>query len=182
MRRFLDGLGRWNSLLWLGAGLLLTFGVGPAIFSPPVVAEVGRRHAGVVAQAVLHRYFTAQWVAALIACMAAFLGAVEGWRWPRLARPLAALLLAVATVTLFWVEPRMLQLNARRYNEAIPLSEREDAAAEFRRSHGMSQAANLLLLLGVALHAAQQRRRGAGGEEDGPESGRAAIQPAPPGS
>lgn len=152
MRAWFSLIGRWNTAIWLGSGLFLTFGVGPAIFSRTVDRQVGRRNAGLVAQEVVKRFLYSQVGFAAVACLTICAGR-DRYNPPVSRRTLlatAVTLLALASYAAFLVEPDLRALNQRRYDETAPKPYREAAGARFRRLHGAAQAANLLILIGVA--------------------------------
>jgi Domain of unknown function (DUF4149) len=148
---------RIATLVWLGAGLMLSFLVGPAIFSEGVTAAIGRRAAGAVAQAVLHRYFLTQIGFAAFVCVAAFVADASTFKRPRVARIMTGTLLAMALIASLWFEPMVKGLADLKYSETATPAAREHATHAFGLWHGISQAANLLTILLLAAHAAHGR-------------------------
>lgn len=153
---FLRWLVAVNAALWLGAGVFLTFGVGPAIFSQGVGELVTRQQAGAVAQAILVRYFAAQLLWAGVAVIASCRAVSWGWRYPRIALPNGLGLMALVLVANFWLQPRLHELNQRRYTPSLAAEERESVGRQFGKLHGLSQIGNLLVLCGVLFHGWQQ--------------------------
>ncbi len=154
--------------IWLGASVFLTFFVGPALFSPEVLRVIPKYHAGRVAQIVLGQFFWLQ-----LACgSAAILISLVGWAYGGTRqRPWATLMLlgAVAVVLLAGrtLQPRMERWHAIQYAPNTSLEQKTTAQQSFRRLHGVSQVANLAVMIGVALYFLQltrpTQRRGLGG-------------------
>ena len=156
MRNLLRIIFCLNVALWLGAGLFLTSVVGPTLFSGELSQQITRRQAGIIAQAILARYFAAQLVAASVALAGAFLARNLGWKWPRFALPVALLLLTLVTVANFGLQPKMLAWNERRYAASPGSMEEQTAKKQFGLLHGLAQLGNLIVLAGVAFHGSQQ--------------------------
>lgn len=145
-----------NAATWLGAGLFLTLVVGPTLFSHELAQSITRRQAGMIAQVILARYFTAQLVTATVALAGAAFARTLGWRWPRMAMPVTGLLLILVVVAAWVVQPEMHAWTERRY-AAMPGSiEEQTAQKKFGQLHGLAQLGNLIVLMGVAFHGLQQ--------------------------
>ncbi len=145
-----------NTAIWLGAGLFLTLVVGPTLFSAELSQVITRRQAGTVAQAILARYFAAQLVSASVALAGAILARTLGWKWPRLAVPVAVLLVILVAVAGFGLQPKMHAWNERRYAATPGSTEEQTAKKQFGLLHGFAQLGNLIVLVGVAFHGTQQ--------------------------
>lgn len=145
-----------NTAIWLGAGLFLTLVVGPILFSHELAQSITRRQAGMIAQVILARYFTAQLVTATVALAGGAFARTLGWRWPQLALPVTGLLLILVVVAGLVVQPKMHDWTERRY-AAMPGSiEEQTAQKKFGQLHGLAQLGNLIVLMGVAFHGIQQ--------------------------
>lgn len=140
-----------NAGVWFGAGLFLTAVVGPNFFSPAVTELVGRQNAGLIAQSVLAKYFVLQLV-----CTALALGLQwrcgSGGRWAQGSRWGLVVVLGVVCAGGFWLQPKLVKLNRQRYATSTPAEERTVLARQFGKWHGVSQAGNLLVLIGAFAH------------------------------
>lgn len=140
-----------NSSVWFGAGLFLTAVVGPNFFSPAVTELVGRQNAGLIAQSVLAKYFVLQLI-----CSALALGlhwrCGGGGRWARGSRLGLVAVLMLVCVGGFWLQPKLVELNRQRYATGTSAEERAVLARHFGMWHGVSQAGNLLVLIGAFAH------------------------------
>jgi hypothetical protein len=145
--------------VWLGASVFLTFFVGPALFSPEVLRVIPKYHAGRVAQVILGQFFWLQ-----LACgSAAILVSLMGWAyggtrqrpWSTLMLLGAVLVVLVAGRTL---PPRMERWHAIQYAPNTTPAEKTAAQKSFRRLHGVSQVANLAVMIGVTLYFLQLTR------------------------
>lgn len=149
MQRTLRILGTVNAGVWFGSGLFLTAVVGPSFFSPAVTELVGRQNAGLIAQAILAKYFVLQLV-----CVAAAIGLlvarVRTWRCRHLGW-LAAIAAIVVTGG-FWLQPKLIELNRTRYAATTTPGQKEVVAKEFGKWHGISQAGNIVVLAGALTH------------------------------
>jgi hypothetical protein len=161
---FLRLLGIFNAALWLGAALFFTFGVGPVFFQPDVKKVAGEAQAGIIAMLVLERYFLLHIVCATIAILQQLAEWVYfGRTLHRLTLILLACLAGFGLLAEFGLHPRMQRLHETKYaylktpqgyarNDAVTPPQRARAATSFRIWHGVSQAANLLVLAGIAVH------------------------------
>jgi Domain of unknown function (DUF4149) len=162
MQRTLRILGTVNAGVWFGSGLFLTAVVGPTFFSPAVTELVGRQNAGLIAQAILAKYFVLQLV-----CVAAAIGLlvarVRTWRCRHLGW-LAAIAAIVVTGG-FWLQPKLIELNRTRYATTSP-EQKEVVAKEFGKWHGISQAGNIVVLAGALAHLLVFAQRPKGAAEE----------------
>lgn len=153
---------------WFGASIFLTFFVGPALFSPEVLGVIPKYHAGRVAQVILGQFFWLQLTCGSVALLISLFGWVLGGTRQR---PWATvLLLALVSVVLVLgqtLPPRMERWHAIQYAPNTTPLQKSEAQGAFRRLHGLSQVANLAVMLGVALYFFQlgqsTQRRGLGG-------------------
>lgn len=142
--------------LWLGASVFLTFGVGPAIFSRDVLELIPRYHAGRVAQLLLERFFWFQLGCGAAAALLLLADWAYASRAPR--RWTLGLLAGLIGLVLLggsWMQPRLKNLHAVMYAPDVGPDEKAAAASQFGRWHGVSQAANLVVLIGVAVYFVQ---------------------------
>ena len=140
---------------WFGASVFLTFGAGPAFFSPTMLELVPRETAGRVAQLVLSRYFLLIEACGLLAlgCWVVEFLATDALERPSLRRRgvLLALLFGLALAGGFGLQPHLKALNQTRYAKDSTESLRESARRQFGAWHGVSQAMNLVVLAGVGV-------------------------------
>jgi MFS family permease len=139
-----------NAGLWFGAGAFLTAVVGPNFFSPAVTDLVGRQNAGLIAQSVLAKYFVLQLACAALAAALLF-AQVRSLRCRHLVVLLG--LLGVVALGGAWIQPKLVGLNRQRY-ASTSQEEKERLGKEFGKWHGVSQAGNLLVLVGSLVHLA----------------------------
>jgi hypothetical protein len=136
--------------LWLGTGIGVAFVAIPVVFGAPIKNTLPPGEAGRVAQAILLRLF--QWQVGF-AGLAGLLYGIETLRDPVTAGRLRAWLLpplcAMALVALAWVHPMLARIHAERYQLGTPEPRRRELAARFGVWHGVSQAGNLMILVGV---------------------------------
>jgi hypothetical protein len=151
MQRLLRILATVNAGVWFGSGLFLTAVVGPTFFSQPVTDLVGRHHAGLIAQAVLAKFFWLQLVCAAIA-----VGYLLYRTGSFNCRHLIGLVFVFAIVVAggFWLQPKLIALNRERYDANTAEDRRTVVAREFGKWHGISQVGNLIVLLGSLSHLA----------------------------
>ena len=145
--------------VWLGASIFLTFFVGPALFSPEVLQVIPKYHAGRVAQVILGRFFWLQLACGSVALLISLIGwAYGGVRQ----RPWATMvLLGIVSVVMVLgqtLPPRMERWHAIQYAPNTTPIQKGEAQASFRRLHGVSQVANLVVLIGVTLYFLQLTR------------------------
>jgi hypothetical protein len=150
MHRVAHWLALLNAGIWTGAGLFLTAAVGPTFFQPAVTDLIGREKAGLIAQLVLAKYFTLQTVCSSAAVLLHM--ARPGGLAAR--RHLIALLglLVLTQIGGFWLQPKLKALNQERYAPEVSAGRRTEVIATFRRLHGVSQAGNLLVVIGSLIH------------------------------
>lgn len=156
MNRFFSHWVFLSVVLWLGGGVFLTVVVGPTVFSSEVSEVINRHQAGLVAQAILDRYFVFQLIFAAIAFMGSIRARSWGWKWPSLAVPLSAGLLLLVLGSRLVLQPRMREWSEIRYSPSRSKVEQEDARVRFGQWHGIAQLGNLLVLSGVLLLLWQQ--------------------------
>ena len=145
-------IGVANAALWFGATLFLTFFAGPAFFSQPMLEALQHRYyAGLAAQVVLERYFLLHYLCVSIA-LAHLIGEwlYLGRRIPRFMLGLWAVLLALILFGGLYVQPRLQELHQEMYYGQTT-TDQTAAAHTFRTWHGISQVANLVVMLGVTI-------------------------------
>ena len=139
--------------VWLGATVFLTFGAGPAFFSPAMLEVMPRYHAGRAAQVVQESFFSFQLVCSWLAALLLIVDWASTGRLPqRWVLGLLALLLGLVLVGGTLIQPRLRGLHAIMYAPNTTLVQKEQAGTRFRRWHGVSQVGNLLVLVGVVIY------------------------------
>ena len=159
---FLRFVGTANAAVWFGAAVFFTLAAGPAIFSSDVQKLFGdtwfRFYAGGVALAVLKRYFILQYVCGIIALLHLWAEWLYlGRKASRVTLSLAVVLLALALFGGFGLMPKMRALRQTIYGTA-PVEQKEVAKRAFGAWHGISQTANLFIIIGLAVYLARVTR------------------------
>ncbi len=157
-------IGVMNAALWFGAGIFFTFVAAPALFSRPIKDLFGPETAGVafaglIAQALLERYFVLQYICASVA----LLQQVAEWLYlgKALQRASLGLLLGVFSLGLvngLGLQPKLKNLHSIRFSaelyhrELYSPAQKEQATQSFRSWHHLAVAINLLQLGGLTLY------------------------------
>src|SRR5436190_8946410 len=104
---FLRFIGIVNAAVWFGAALFFSFGIAPAFFTPEMKRLFGDFYCGLIAQAVLERYFVLHY------CCGALALVHQLAEWVYLGKALQrftfGLLLAILTLSLtggLWFQPK----------------------------------------------------------------------------
>jgi len=153
---FLRCIGLLNVAIWFGAGIFLTFGVGPAIFSEKMqklLQVYYPSYSGLIAQMVIARYFTLSIVCGIVAIIHLlaeqfYFGRAPQKRW----LSLLVGLLALSLIEGCWLQPKLKDWNTQKYDAKVPSQIRETASRSFEVWHGISQAANVLMLIGLGFY------------------------------
>ncbi len=146
-------LALFNAAVWLGATVFFTFAAGPTFFGPEVSAFLPAPYRARVAELVIARLFTLQQVCGGVAVTLLVLECVRAGRWVRRWHlGLAGALLGLSLLAGNALAPHMHRLQQVRYAPESSEADRAAATAAFRRWHGFSQAMNLLVLAGLAVH------------------------------
>lgn len=154
MISFLRFLGVLNVAVWLGAAVFVTFFGGPTFFSDRMIHALAdqRYYAGAAAQVFLSRYFLLHYICGVLAVI--HLLAEWSYLGRQLTRITLGLLAIIIGLVLFggvWMQPKLHDLHQTKYRSAV--AEEHDAAAKtFRAWHGASQAANLVVNMGLLLY------------------------------
>jgi hypothetical protein len=153
---FLRCIGVLNAAIWFGAGIFFTFFVGPAIFSTDMqglLQAYFKPYSGLIAQMVVARYFKLSMICGIVAiihllAVQFYFGRAPQKRWLSLLVALLALSLLGGCL----LEPKMNTWHKLRYDANTPPQARETATHSFQVWHGISQAANLLMLVGLGFY------------------------------
>jgi hypothetical protein len=153
---FLRCIGLLNAAVWFGAGVFFTFLGGPALFSADMKALLEKfypYYSGAIAQMVIARYFKLEIICATIALLhflaeQFYFGRAPQKRWLSLLIGLFALSLIGG----YWLQPKLKALHTTKYAVNAPQANREAASESFKMWHGISQVANLLMLVGLGFY------------------------------
>lgn len=143
-----------NAAVWLGGSVFFTFVAGPAFFSPELEFILPKPENGIAA-----RYLIGKFTAFQIACACiALITMVLGWRWNvRRFQKMQALVLGAVILLIVcgmvFLTPKLDALHQLKYADYFGLTAspevQENAATQFGPLHGLSQAGNLLVLIGL---------------------------------
>ncbi len=147
-----------NAAIWFGASIFLVVALG-AIFSPEIV-EVFRKngdttkyYTGAVAMAVFHRYFVLQYICGIIAILHLVAEKLYlGRALPRLGIGLVGLLLFMALVGGWGVQPRIEKLRADKYANNVTAEQRAKAEHSLDTLHAVSVCINVFAMAGLLVH------------------------------
>ena len=153
---FLRCIGLLNAAIWFGAGIFFTFFVGPAIFSTEMekyLQQYFKSYSGLIAQMMIARYFKLSIVCGIVAIIHLlaeqfYFGRAPQKRW-------MSLLVGLLTLSVLGgciLQPKMNRWHKDRYDAKTPPETRETATHSFQVWHGISQAANLVMLLGLGFY------------------------------
>jgi hypothetical protein len=150
-------MGMLNAALWLGAAVFCTMGVLPAINSQRMLDLLGPAYfpylSGAITRVLIVRLFYWQIAGALIAWAHLvlewlYLGRTPRRRWVGL----LTLLFSLSLITALWLNPRLTRLQRTQYALNAKPEDRVGASKNFRLWDGVFQAANVVLIGGVAVY------------------------------
>ena len=151
MHKILRFIGVINAAVWLGSAVFVTVGL-PVVFSKEVGLYVQKPLVGIVAENILARYTVVQYCCAGIALLHLFAEHVLlGKALGRKTLLLLSALLTVALLNGLWLQPKMRDLHKTKYWGTLEQA-RVDADRNFRRLHGVSQPANLLVVAALVIY------------------------------
>lgn len=151
MAKLLRFIGIINAAVWLGSAVFVTIGL-PVVFSPEIGRYIQRPYVGIVAENIIGRYTVVQYWCAGIALVLLFAGKVLlGRRVSGLVLTIVVVLSALALASGLWLQPKMNHLHYVKYWGTLQ-TDREEADKSFRRFHGGSQTANLLVIVGLVIY------------------------------
>jgi hypothetical protein len=146
--------------VWFGSTIFFTFFAGPAFFTEEMKRLFPPPYNGAIAELVISRYFVLHYVCGLLAL--AHLGAewmYSGKVPPRLTVWLVGAVLGLSLLGGLGIQPKLKELQrvkyADHYRHPATAPQREAAAKSFSLWHGVSQAANLVMLLSLWLYLAR---------------------------
>ena len=155
-------VGIFNAAIWLGGAVFFSFLAGNTFFQPEVVNYVPPPYNGLVAQAVMERYFLLHYICGIIALIQLTTEWLySGSEFPCLSAALAAVLLCLALGGGKWISPRLNELFQVKYSfrlktegkspmiensSEFTATEIQEAKRDFALLHGVSMSVNLLML------------------------------------
>jgi hypothetical protein len=144
-------VGILNAAVWCGSAIFLTIGL-PAIFTQDLIKPLTAAGVGLVAEAVVARFFIVQYCCGTIglAHLAAewLYAGRSPWRW---SLGLLIALLALALAGGFVAQPKMRSLHHDKYF-GLTAARQAQAAREFALWHGASEALNVLVIAGLIVY------------------------------
>ena len=159
---FLRFIGIFNAAVWVGGSVFFSFLAGSVFFTPEVKQFTPPPYNGLVAQAMLERFFLLHYICGGVA-LGHLLAEWLGKRGPFPRRPIVYLgiLLGLALLGGKWISPKLTVLHQQKYEYQIktegppPMIEpkaysnavRQDAKLKFSIWHGISQTVNLIILI-----------------------------------
>jgi hypothetical protein len=144
-----------NAAVWLGAMVLFTAILGPALFSPEVKILVGRSEwlPGAIAQILIERYMLLQqWCAIIALVHLIFDWLYTGKLFAKSSIFILLICLGIGLGGTRLLAPEMKKLHLIKYAPQSAAADRERANRNFRILHGTSQVTNLLALCGVLFY------------------------------
>lgn len=154
MLSFLRFFGVTVAAVWFGSTVFFTFFAGPAFFTDEMKKLFPPPYNGAIAELVMGRYFILHYVCGLLSL--AHLGAewmYSGKVPPRLTVWLVGCVLGLSLLGGVWLQPKLKELQrikyADHYRYTATVQQREVATRSFGTWHGVSQAANLFMLLAL---------------------------------
>jgi hypothetical protein len=151
MSKFLRFVGIINAAIWLGSAVFVTVGL-PVLFGPEVGKFIPHPQVGIAAENLLARYTVVQyWCAGIAIIHLLAENFLSGRVLLRKTLLLWAALTVFALLSGFWLQPKMTHLHYVKYWGTVQ-SARTEADVSFGRLHGGSQAANLLVIVGLVIY------------------------------
>ena len=151
MAKLLRIIGTLNAAVWFGSAVFVTVGL-PVVFSAEVGRFVQRPYVGIVAENILARYTIVQYWCAGIALFHFFASPLLlGRRLSKLVLSILLILTSFALVSGLWLQPKMAHLHYVKYWGTVT-ADKVEADRSFRAFHGCSQAANLLVIIGLVIY------------------------------
>jgi hypothetical protein len=151
MSKILRFVGIINAAVWLGSAVFVTVGL-PVLFGREVGKFIPHPQVGIAAENILARYTIVQYWCAGIAIVHLFAEHFLSRRpWQRKTLFLLGGLAAFALISGLWLQPKMTHLHYTKYWGTVD-TDRREADVSFRRLHGGSQAANLLVIVGLVIY------------------------------
>ena len=164
MITFLRCLGILNAAVWFGSAMFFTFAVAPAVFSSDMQKLLGGNNyayfSGAIAQIIFDHYFLIQLICGVLALFHLLGERLYFGRSPEVWRgALLAFLIILTLLGGFIARPRLEKLHKIKYAPNATPEMREAARQSFSTWHGLSQAANIFMLLGLGIYVCRVGQR-----------------------
>ena len=162
MAGFLRFIGLLNAAVWVGGSVFFSFLAGSVFFSPEVTRFTPPPYNGLVAQAMLERFFLLHYICGGIAIVHLFADWLEKrGTFPKQPILYVVVLLGLALLGGKWISPKLTIWHQQKYEFQVktegspPMIEpkaysnevRQDAKLKFSIWHGISQTVNLIMLI-----------------------------------
>ena len=162
MAEFFRFIGIFNAAVWVGGSIFFSFLAGSVFFSPEVKQFTPQPYNGLVAQAMLERFFLLHYICGGVALghlLAEWL--VKRGPFPKRQTVFFGILLGLALLSGKWISPKLTVLHQQKHEFQIksegspPMIEpkaysnevRQDAKLKLSIWHGISQTMNLIMLI-----------------------------------
>ena len=163
---FLRFLGLFNAAVWVGGSVFFSFLAAPVFFTPEIKSLTPPPVNGLVAQAMLGRYFTLHILCGIVAVVHLLLEWLySGGGFPRRAIAIVCVLLGLALIGGKFINPKLTVWHQQKYHTKLkaesepPVYEKveykedvvqdavQDAERKFAVWHGVSQVINLAMVI-----------------------------------
>ena len=159
---FLRFLGLFNAAVWVGGSVFSSFLAAPVFFTPEIKSLTPPPVNGLVAQAMLGRYFTLHILCGIVAVVHLLLEWLySGGGFPRRAIAIVCVLLGLALIGGKFINPKLTVWHQQKYHTKLkaesepPVYEKveykedvvQDAERKFAVWHGVSQVINLAMMI-----------------------------------
>ena len=159
---FLRFLGLFNAAVWVGGSVFFSFLAAPGFFTPEIKSLTPPPVNGLVAQAMLGRYFTLHILCGIVAVVHLLLEWLySGGRFPKRAIAIVCVLLGLALIGGKFINPKLAVWHQQKYQFKLksegdpPMIEKtehkvdvvQNAKWKFTVWHGVAQIVNLAMLI-----------------------------------
>ena len=159
---FIRFTGLFNAAVWVGGSVFFSFLAGSVFFTPKVTDFTPPPYNGLVAQAMLGRYFMLHTICGIVAVLHLLIEWLySGGRFPKRAIAIVCLLLGLALIGGKFISPKLTVWHQQKYqfkvkNEGDPpmiepteykTNVVQNAKWKFTVWHGVSQIVNLAMLI-----------------------------------
>ena len=163
---FLRFTGLFNAAVWVGGSVFFSFLAAPVFFTPEIKSLTPPPVNGLVAQAMLGRYFTLHILCGIVAVVHLLLEWLySGGGFPRRAIAIVCVLLGLALIGGKFINPKLTVWHQQKYHTKLkaesepPVYEKveykedvvqdavQDAERKFAVWHGVSQVINLAMVI-----------------------------------
>ncbi len=148
--------GVFIAALWLGGSIFFTFVAAPAFFSDPDITRLlPAPYNGEIAQEMLKRFYVFHYVCGVLAILhLGFDWIYTGKTMQKLNLWLVLGVFGMALIAGKWMHPKLYEQHKIKYSEQYGVKNispelKEAAPRSFSTWHGISQSANLLMLLAL---------------------------------